>query len=67
MSRLPFDTLGIDLSFTLGMDASESGRTLVKTIIGLVECVRFTVIAEGVERAPPKTTSGAPVLRRDSG
>jgi hypothetical protein len=49
------------------MDASESGRTLVKTIIGLVECVRFTVIAEGVERAPPKTTSGAPVLRRDSG
>jgi diguanylate cyclase (GGDEF)-like protein/PAS domain S-box-containing protein len=49
LSKLPVDTLKIDRSFIIGMDAGEQGSALVATIISLAHALKLKVVAEGVE------------------
>jgi diguanylate cyclase (GGDEF)-like protein/PAS domain S-box-containing protein len=49
LSRLPIDTLKIDLSFVRDMNESPEGLSLVSTIIALAHSLRLKVVAEGVE------------------
>jgi diguanylate cyclase (GGDEF)-like protein/PAS domain S-box-containing protein len=58
LSRLPIDTLKIDLSFVREMNESPEGLSLVSTIITLARSLRLKVVAEGVE-----TTEQANMLR----
>lgn len=48
MAKLPMDTLKIDRSFVIEMDAPE-GLALVSTIITLAHSLKLKVVAEGVE------------------
>jgi diguanylate cyclase (GGDEF)-like protein len=50
LSALPIDTLKIDRCFVSKALASESGGTLVQTIIALARAFNLTTVAEGVER-----------------
>lgn len=45
----PFDGLKIDRSFIGSLDQSESGRSIVRAIVGLANSLNITVTAEGVE------------------
>jgi len=49
LATLPADTLKIDRSFVMGMDASPQGQVLVATIINLAHSLGLNVVAEGVE------------------
>jgi diguanylate cyclase (GGDEF)-like protein len=49
LSELPVDTLKIDRSFVRRLPLDESGKTLVKTIIGLARAFNMNTVAEGVE------------------
>lgn len=54
LSELPFDSLKIDRSFTLEMEArgAESPEAaIVRTIVAMAENLRMGVIAEGIETA----------------
>jgi EAL domain-containing protein (putative c-di-GMP-specific phosphodiesterase class I) len=49
LAKLPVDTLKIDRSFIIDMDAGGQGSALVATIISLAHALRLKVVAEGVE------------------
>jgi len=50
LSTLPFDSLKIDRSFTLGLsDGERESEELVKTIIAMARNLKLEAIAEGVE------------------
>ncbi len=52
LHRLPFSTLKIDRSFTMGLDAAGPGggtRPLVEATLGLARQLGLDVVAEGVE------------------
>jgi diguanylate cyclase (GGDEF)-like protein/PAS domain S-box-containing protein len=49
LAKLPVDTLKIDRSFIIDMDAGGQGSALVATIISLAHAVKLKVVAEGVE------------------
>jgi len=49
LSKLPVDTLKIDRSFVIDMDAGADGATLVSVIINLAHALKLKVVAEGVE------------------
>ena len=49
LAKLPVDTLKIDRSFIVDMDAGEEGSALVTTIISLAHALKLKVVAEGVE------------------
>jgi diguanylate cyclase (GGDEF)-like protein len=51
LAKLPVDTLKIDRSFIIDMDAGGQGSALVATIISLAHAVKLKVVAEGVETA----------------
>jgi diguanylate cyclase (GGDEF)-like protein/PAS domain S-box-containing protein len=51
LAKLPVDTLKIDRSFIIDMDAGGQGEALVATIISLAHAVKLKVVAEGVETA----------------
>ena len=54
LSILPIDTLKIDRSFVMGLDASAKGTALVAAIIGLAHALDLNVVAEGVETEPQR-------------
>jgi EAL domain-containing protein (putative c-di-GMP-specific phosphodiesterase class I) len=49
LAKLPVDTLKIDRSFIIDMDAGHEGTALVATIISLAHALKLKVVAEGVE------------------
>jgi EAL domain-containing protein (putative c-di-GMP-specific phosphodiesterase class I) len=49
LAKLPVDTLKIDRSFIIDMDAGRQGSALVATIISLAHALKLKVVAEGVE------------------
>ncbi|HWJ35597.1 MAG TPA: EAL domain-containing protein [Steroidobacteraceae bacterium] len=49
LSKLPVDTLKIDRSFVIELEAGTDGRTLVSVIINLGHALKLKVVAEGVE------------------
>ena len=49
LSKLPVDTLKVDRSFVIDMDAGADGATLVSVIINLAHALKLKVVAEGVE------------------
>ncbi len=49
LTRLPVDTLKIDISFIKEMTVSPDGLALVSTIISLAHSMNLKVVAEGVE------------------
>jgi diguanylate cyclase (GGDEF)-like protein/PAS domain S-box-containing protein len=51
LAKLPVDTLKIDRSFIIDMDAGREGSALVATIISLAHALKLKVVAEGVETA----------------
>jgi diguanylate cyclase (GGDEF)-like protein/PAS domain S-box-containing protein len=51
LAKLPVDTLKIDRSFIIDMDAGGQGAALVATIISLAHAIKLKVVAEGVETA----------------
>ena len=59
LAKLPVDTLKIDRSFILDMQAGSSGISLVSTIIQLAHSLKLKVVAEGVE-----TTEQTDLLRK---
>jgi diguanylate cyclase (GGDEF)-like protein/PAS domain S-box-containing protein len=50
LQRFPLSTLKIDKAFISGIGDSESARSIVEAIIALARSMRFSTIAEGVER-----------------
>jgi diguanylate cyclase (GGDEF)-like protein/PAS domain S-box-containing protein len=51
LAKLPVDTLKIDRSFIIDMEAGHEGSALVATIISLAHALNLKVVAEGVETA----------------
>ena len=51
LAKLPVDTLKIDRSFIIDMEAGGQGPAMVATIISLAHAVKLKVVAEGVETA----------------
>ena len=49
LSALPVDTLKIDRSFVMRLEANSQGGALVRTIISLARAFSMTTVAEGVE------------------
>lgn len=49
LAKLPVDTLKIDRSFIVDLDAGQEGSVLVTTIISLAHALKLKVVAEGVE------------------
>lgn len=49
LSRLPLDELKIDRSFIAELDGSETGVTLVRTLISMGRALGLGVVAEGLE------------------
>jgi diguanylate cyclase (GGDEF)-like protein/PAS domain S-box-containing protein len=49
LRQLPFDKLKIDRSFVSKVDAKDSSRGLLQTLISLGHALDLTVVAEGVE------------------
>jgi diguanylate cyclase (GGDEF)-like protein len=49
LSSLPVDTLKIDRSFVMRLEANSQGSALVRTIISLAHAFSMTTVAEGVE------------------
>jgi EAL domain-containing protein (putative c-di-GMP-specific phosphodiesterase class I) len=49
LAKLPVDTLKIDRSFIIDMEAGREGSALVATIISLAHALNLKVVAEGVE------------------
>ncbi len=49
LSSLPVDTLKIDRSFVMRLEADPQGMALVQTIISLARTFSMTTVAEGVE------------------
>lgn len=55
LKHLPFDSLKIDRSFTLGLfDEDGQSEEIVRAIIGLGQGLRKHVVAEGVETLPQR-------------
>lgn len=50
LAMLPIDTLKIDRSFVAQSLTSQSGSSLIKTIIALARSFNMTTVAEGVEK-----------------
>jgi EAL domain-containing protein (putative c-di-GMP-specific phosphodiesterase class I)/GGDEF domain-containing protein len=50
LGKFQFDTLKIDRSFVDGVDRSESGQQLLRTMISLAKAFGMKALAEGVER-----------------
>ncbi len=50
LKRFPLDTIKIDRSFVQDLEASHTDAEIIQAIIALARSLRFTVIAEGVER-----------------
>jgi diguanylate cyclase (GGDEF)-like protein/PAS domain S-box-containing protein len=50
LQRFPLSTLKIDKAFISEIGESESARSIVEAIIALARSMRFSTIAEGVER-----------------
>jgi diguanylate cyclase (GGDEF)-like protein len=51
LKRFPMDTVKIDKSFIMDMDAENSDRTLVDAIITMAGSLHLHVVAEGIEEA----------------
>jgi len=49
LAKLPVDTLKIDRTFIIDMEAGREGSALVATIISLARALKLKVVAEGVE------------------
>jgi len=49
LAKLPVDTLKIDRSFVIDMDAGREGSAMVAAIISLAHSLELKVVAEGVE------------------
>jgi diguanylate cyclase (GGDEF)-like protein/PAS domain S-box-containing protein len=49
LAKLPVDTVKIDRSFVMNMQAGTEGQTLVSIIINLAHSLKLKVVAEGVE------------------
>jgi EAL domain-containing protein (putative c-di-GMP-specific phosphodiesterase class I) len=49
LAKLPVDTVKIDRSFVMNMQAGTEGHTLVSIIINLAHSLKLKVVAEGVE------------------
>ena len=49
LSKLPVDTLKIDRSFVIDMNAGAEGIALVSTIVTLAHSLKLKVVAEGVD------------------
>jgi len=49
LQRLPVDAVKLDRSFVQGMEASEDGAAIVKTVVALAKQLSLAVVAEGVE------------------
>ncbi len=49
LHRFPIDYLKIDRSFVISMDEGTENREIVRTIIGLANALKLSVIAEGIE------------------
>ncbi len=49
LGRLPVDTIKIDRSFVMGMDADEANRAIVAATIDLGHALGLRVVAEGIE------------------
>jgi diguanylate cyclase (GGDEF)-like protein/PAS domain S-box-containing protein len=49
LAKLPVDTLKIDRSFIIDIDAGREGSAMVATIISLAHALNLKVVAEGVE------------------
>jgi EAL domain-containing protein (putative c-di-GMP-specific phosphodiesterase class I) len=53
LRRIPAQTIKVDQSFVIGMEANAEKRAIVKTIIDLAGSLGMEVVAEGVETADP--------------
>ncbi len=51
LRRIPAQTIKVDQSFVIGMEANAEKRAIVKTIIDLAGSLGMEVVAEGVETA----------------
>lgn len=51
LKRLPFDEVKIDGSFVADIEAAETDRALVQTILGMTRTLGLTAVAEQVETA----------------
>lgn len=49
LHRLPFDTIKIDRSFLLAVDADDRSRQLLAGIVSLCRALDMQIVAEGVE------------------
>jgi diguanylate cyclase (GGDEF)-like protein/PAS domain S-box-containing protein len=49
LSKLPVDTLKIDRSFIINMNATPEGLALVTTIVNMAHSLKLKIVAEGVE------------------
>lgn len=58
LHRLPFSTLKIDRSFTMGLDDGAT-RPLVEATLGIARRLRLDVVAEGVETAAQRDALAA--------
>ncbi|MDB5824238.1 MAG: hypothetical protein JWR21_2942 [Herminiimonas sp.] len=56
LSKLPVDTLKIDRSFVINMNATSEGLALVSTIVNMAHSLKLKVVAEGVETEQQATT-----------
>jgi len=50
LHRLPVDTLKLDRSFVLQLDANQSGRKIVAAVVNLAHQLDMDVITEGLEQ-----------------
>lgn len=49
LSKLPFDTLKIDRSFTIDLSKGREADEVVRTIVNLAQTLGMDVVAEGIE------------------
>ena len=49
LRQLPIDELKIDKSFIMGLDDTNDGRDMVKTILNIAKNLNLTIVAEGIE------------------
>jgi diguanylate cyclase (GGDEF)-like protein/PAS domain S-box-containing protein len=49
LHRFPLDALKVDRSFVASMTCSDEARAIVRSILGLADTLKLSVIAEGIE------------------